>query len=330
MGAAAMDGLEKILANFLIPVFMPFISDQRIFLPYLATAVVLAFAVYFWSHRRRTGLEGFWAYCFPRRVFTHPSAKLDYLYFVVNKISFALFFAPVVVGSVTVAGWTEAWLGDSLTPLQTGAEAGLWPTLAFTLCLVLALDLSIFATHTLQHKVPILWEFHKIHHSAEVMTPITVYRMHPVDDFFTGSVAGVMTGLVYGLFAVWYPAGIGEISVLKLNLFLFLFYVFGYNLRHSHIWLAYPGWLSRILVSPAQHQIHHSSEPRHFDRNMGFMFAFWDWIAGTLYVPEGREDFALGLYKGEHREYDSLVKLYLLPFKKVAAKLARKPGGRHA
>jgi sterol desaturase/sphingolipid hydroxylase (fatty acid hydroxylase superfamily) len=76
-------------------------------------------------------------------------------------------------------------------------------------------------------------------------------------------------------------------------------------------------------VSPAQHQIHHSSQPRHFDKNIGFIFAFWDWAAGTLYVPRHKEDFALGLHGGEHRAFNSVWKLYLLPFKNAAALLRR-------
>ena len=71
-------------------------------------------------------------------------------------------------------------------------------------------------------------------------------------------------------------------------------------------------------MSPAQHQIHHSADPRHYDRNMGLVFAFWDWLAGTLYVPEGREEVRFGLADGEHREYDSVGRLYGLPFVKAA------------
>jgi sterol desaturase/sphingolipid hydroxylase (fatty acid hydroxylase superfamily) len=130
-----------------------------------------------------------------------------------------------------------------------------------------------------------------------------------------------MTGLVHGLFAYFYEGGIAEITVWELNLGLFLFYLFGYNLRHTHIWLPYPRWLSHILVSPAQHQIHHSDQPRHFDKNIGFIFAFWDWAAGTLYVPKHKEDFAFGLYGGEHRDFNSVWKLYALPFKKAAGLL---------
>ena len=82
---------------------------------------------------------------------------------------------------------------------------------------------------------------------------------------------------------------------MNLNLITFTFYLVGYNLRHSHIWVAYPQWISHILISPAMHQIHHSAERRHFDKNLGYHLAIWDRLAGTLYIPEGRETFALGI-----------------------------------
>ena len=48
------------------------------------------------------------------------------------------------------------------------------------------------------------------------------------------------------------------------------------------------------------------------------MFSIWDWIAGTLYLPRERETPPLGLYGEEHREYNSVLRLYLLPFVKIA------------
>ena len=120
-----------------------------------------------------------------------------------------------------------------------------------------------------------------------------------------------------------FPAGQGAITVNGMNLVLFLFYFAGYNLRHSHIPLYYPDRLSRILISPAQHQVHHSNAPRHFDRNMGFMFAIWDRMAGTLYVPRRDEVLEFGLARGEEREFDSLARLYFLPVWKLY-RLARR------
>ena len=78
---------------------------------------------------------------------------------------------------------------------------------------------------------------------------------------------------------------IGPVSVTSafgMNIFACLFMLLGSNLRHTHLWIDYGPRLSRILISPAQHQIHHSADPRHFDKNIGFIFAFWDDLFGTL------------------------------------------------
>ena len=105
----------------------------------------------------------------------------------------------------------------------------------------------------------------------------------------------VLLGIVGTLFAFLFEGPLVEITVWGSNLGYFAFYVFGYNLRHSHIWLPYPRGLSHIFISPAQHQIHHSTAPRHYDKNFGFLFAFWDWMAGSLYVPASKESIEFGL-----------------------------------
>ena len=62
-------------------------------------------------------------------------------------------------------------------------------------------------------------------------------------------------------------------------------------------------------------------EPRHVDRNLGLVLACWDWLFGTLYLPRWRETFALGLADGEHEQYDSVLGIYALPFRKAAGRL---------
>lgn len=317
-----MDEFYSLIAKFIAPLFYPLFGNQRIYFGYLASALLLAGFVYWTTRARQSGwsVKGFLAYCFPKSVYGHRSAIVDYWYFVINKASFALFLAPLVVSAAVISDLTldtarALWGIESL-----GFAAGLMPGILLTLASILAFDAGIFCAHYLQHKVPLLWEFHKVHHSAEVMTPITVYRMHPVDDLLSGAFVGVLTGVMHGAFGFLYAEGAESITVFELNLFLFLFYVFGYNLRHSHIWLAYPRWVSHIFVSPAQHQVHHSKDPRHFDKNIGFMFAFWDYFAGTLYVPEAKEQIEYGLYGDEHKAFDSVWNLYVLPFKNVAAR----------
>ena len=102
---------------------------------------------------------------------------------------------------------------------------------------------------------------------------------------------------------------------MNVNAGIFAFYLIGYNLRHSQIWLSYPRWLSYILISPAQHQIHHSIDKKHWDRNMGLIFAFWDWVFGTLYVPKGYEKLEYGISRDEPNPFNSVVEIYLKPFR---------------
>ncbi len=83
--------------------------------------------------------------------------------------------------------------------------------------------------------------------------------------------------------------------------------------------------MNHLLVSPAQHQIHHSTEPSHIDRNFGMVLAIWDWMFATIYVPRGREPFTLGLQDAEHGEYSTIWALYALPFRKIARRLRRRP-----
>ena len=87
------------------------------------------------------------------------------------------------------------------------------------------------------------------------------------------------------------------------------------NLRHSYIWLSYGPVLSQIFVSPAQHQIHHSIEERHWGRNIGFARAIWDRLFGTLYVPKAHEQFAMGLGDGTEGRYHSVGGMYWQPIR---------------
>jgi hypothetical protein len=76
-------------------------------------------------------------------------------------------------------------------------------------------------------------------------------------------------------------------------------------------------------VSPAQHQIHHSVDPRHQGRNLGGVFAIWDWLAGTLYLPREQPELRFGLGDGEEAAYQSVARLYFVPFHRVAGRVAR-------
>lgn len=331
-----------LLHSRLEPVWREFTSPkERGFWLYLAAALLLALAQ---SLRHRTSEDrafrarcgAAFRYCFPREVLTHRSAKLDYVYFVVNKLLFASLFTPLI--AISIYSSTLSYVACERlfgSPSADTSPAGITTLIFYSLCMIVAFDFGAFYAHYLQHRYSWLWEFHKVHHSAKVLTPITVYRVHPIDDLLNSLLPPLTAGFVDGVFLYLSPLNpIWGVNVYHLNVFLFFFYLIGFNLRHSHIWVSYGPVVSNVLISPAQHQIHHSEELRHRDKNLGYIFAFWDRLFGSLYVPAGYEELSFGLGDREEEEYSSVSRLYLLPFKKLrkgrtGAVTAERPPGEN-
>ncbi|MFZ1773759.1 MAG: sterol desaturase family protein, partial [Rhizobiaceae bacterium] len=109
------------------------------------------------------------------------------------------------------------------------------------------------------------------------------------------------------------------------NLMVVFFNVIGNNLRHSHVWISYGPVIEHVFSSPAQHQIHHSRAQEHHNKNYGEIFSLWDWMFGTLYIPQGREEIAFGLGDADGRPiaqpHDNLRNALVLPLKESLAAL---------
>jgi len=299
---------------------------HRLYWYYLFGFLAIAFALYL--RRKPKGeaftIKRFLRFWLPGSVYRHRSTLLDLKFYLFNGVFVEIAFVTVLIGSffgfagVFETAFRALWPGPD--PNLTASPSA---EFAYMAAIILAADLGFFIGHYLSHKVPLLWEFHKVHHSAPVLNPLTNYRFHPVDRILLGIFIGLSIALIKGGFGFAYPDGIAEMTAL--NVGVLLAFNLSANLRHSHIWLSYGWHLSHILSSPAQHQIHHGSEPRHFDKNFGLIFSLWDWIAGTLYVPRAVEQVRFGLSGREHEEYDSLWRLYSLPFIKAKAVLWGRP-----
>lgn len=300
-------------------------QKERVFLLYLATSFLLALLVQ-WMETRQRKVKLLSRIIAPE-VYTHPSAKVDYLYYIANTILYAFIIGPFQFLGPQISQQVYTLLQKLAVAASLQVQNVSPLTVFFVgLLLTLASDFSTFFAHYLAHRIPWLWEFHKVHHSAEVMTPITVYRMHPVDDIFTLCVGGVIVGALDACVRFYFAPGISPHVLYGVNAALFLFYLTGYHLRHSHVWFSYGPLLSRLLISPAQHQIHHSNARRHWDKNFGFIFSFWDSLFGSLYVPKEKEELTFGLGEGrqEDIQYRSVARLYFLPFKKAALRLIKR------
>ena len=297
-----------------------FALNRRTSLLWVGSFLVLGSLVWWQQERRRRGATGFLGYVFQKSVYLHPSAIVDYQYFVVSKVLFVLVLGSLSLSATTVANqvvpWLTEWLGAS--PWKGSA---LFVNFAFTLASLVAFDLGYFLGHYVMHKVPLLWELHRVHHSAEVLTPITSYREHPFDSLMQAGFEGVSMGLVTAAFTWAYPdvqlLTLGGVNILYLPSYL------ASNLRHSHIGLSYPGAASHVFSSPLQHQAHHGAAPQYMDVNFGLFLSVWDWMAGTLHIPRPGETIASGLVGEPGQDYPNLWKLYTVPLRRIGERLGR-------
>jgi sterol desaturase/sphingolipid hydroxylase (fatty acid hydroxylase superfamily) len=294
-------------------------GSDRWFVGYLATALIAAWLIYRYHAKRDPELaeHGFIPFAFPKDIWNHSGTRVDILYFLLNKLLFTGVFASATV----ISYGTASALGEFFTAL--GLQPGLFgntPALLIigisTVVTLLAFDFSLYLQHWLFHRVPLLWEFHKVHHSAEVMTPFTAGRMHPVETMAGYAMSGVFNGASYTLMILLFDEAM-VLNIVEINIGLFAFYILGFHLRHSHVWMPYTGIWGMIFVSPAHHQLHHSIERAHWDMNMGFIFAFWDRLFGTLVVPKREMKITFGVNGVEEGDYDTVWKLYWVPFVKA-------------
>jgi sterol desaturase/sphingolipid hydroxylase (fatty acid hydroxylase superfamily) len=301
------------------PLLLP---TSRTFLLYLVTSYLLALLIHLVENRNSKEKHGPIQDIFPKEVYLHRSAVVDYIYFLCNTTVGAFILLPFVGLGVMVSREVTSLLGGAgATPRP---EHWAW-TLGLTLVLALVSDFATFFVHLCAHRIPFLWEFHKVHHSAEVMTPVTVYRMHPVDDALTFMVSGLFVGCADAVIRCFVDPNFPVVGLYGVTMFTFLFYLCGYNLRHSHVWLSWGPLLSKVFISPAQHQIHHSKAKQHWNKNFGFMLAVWDYLFGSLYIPREHEHLEFGLGNGQEREYSSVLRLYFLPFAKAYAIFRGRP-----
>lgn len=194
-------------------------------------------------------------------------------------------------------------------------EHGQSVILIFTVFSFLIDDLFKFLQHFLMHKVPFLWEFHKVHHSAPTLNPMTLYRLHFIEIVIAFLRRLVSTSLTVILVLFLCSEMVSPISIMGIHAATFLFSLIGSNLRHSHLPISF-GVLDYIFISPAQHQIHHSKNKRHHDKNFGVTLALWDHLTGSFLKSSGKQKLSFGLsYSERNHSYKSFSSAVIDPFK---------------
>ncbi|HEY9832863.1 MAG TPA: sterol desaturase family protein [Stenomitos sp.] len=141
-------------------------------------------------------------------------------------------------------------------------------------------DFIGYWTHRWHHTRQ-LWDYHAVHHSAEIVDWLTAVRLHPVNDIIS-RVMQASPLLILGIS----PIAV-EFYVPFLSSYVALI--------HANISWTY-GPFRYILASPAFHRWHHTMDEEGWGKNFAGLFPIYDVIFGTFYMPRGRQPKNFGLY----------------------------------
>lgn len=295
-------------------------SEKRLHYIYLLSSAALAYYVY----RKSKMKTGFLAYIFRKDVWLSKSAFVDYGLVFFNGVFKVFLIGPYLIFGFYMASHVEGFL-PTVIGYPNGTLSASTTIILYTITLTFVGDFATYLVHLSMHRIPILWEFHKIHHSATVLNPVTQYRIHPFELIINNARGILVFGVVTGVFQYLSASPIEEITFIGANIFSFVFLFFGSNLRHSHVELKYFNWLEYIFISPYQHQIHHSNKPAHFDKNIGSKLAIWDWLFGTLIVSKSVDKIAYGIGTDQEPLYNSTWKNLYMPFKNLYRWATKQP-----
>ena len=315
----SQDYVPELIDSFVNP-------QKRVSATYLLLAFILGLA---WSVKVsqgtwRQGLAIGVKNIFARNIWFSASATADYKLMLINR-AIMLLVVPALVSKIAVTTFLYFWLIENFSASAAGlSTTPIWLVSVFyTVFIFVFDDFSRFGVHLALHRVPALWSFHKTHHTAETLTPFTVYRTHPVEGILFSLRSVLVHATTISLFVFLFGGKVDLVTLYGVNILLFIFNATGSNLRHSHIQIRYGWMLEHFLISPAQHQIHHSIDPDHRGKNFGAALAIWDWMFSSLYIAQDRMILKFGLTNTPQFGAHSLVSLYFSPFYEISLRFCR-------
>jgi sterol desaturase/sphingolipid hydroxylase (fatty acid hydroxylase superfamily) len=223
----------------------------------------------------------------------HAAVNLS---FTVIHLIIHTFLAAVII---VIADWTQANQFGLVHWLKANV---LWTVILS--CLVLDFFGGWFV-HIVEHKVPLFWRMHIIHHADNNVDVTTGLRHHPLESVFRGLF------FMIGIFI----AGLPMYGVMIYQTLVVFFTAF----THANISLppVIDKALSYILVSPNMHKVHHHWKQPYTDSNYGAVFSIWDRLFHTFSTMDPKElKYGLDRYYPNEKDED-FMELMKRPFQKI-------------
>ncbi len=287
--------LDTILSYLIYPLSYLTLPSSQYFMPTYFAAAAFGIVVLMVIRRRVFSIAQIRRIVWPARLVQHASTRLDIKLFFLG--AYYLLVQALLVGGLTFLSVDGAVaVLDRIAGFRPMPIAPSWLVTGVTMLLVfLAVEFGYWFSHFLMHRVPALWEFHKVHHSAEVLTPVTEWRQHPIELAMFPVLIGIVSSLVQGPMIWAFGASAQVVDPVKANLISMAFWYTTVHLRHTELPIYVGNFLAKLIQTPAHHQVHHSIDPKHFDKNMGYCLSIFDWLFGTLYIPSRHEKLTYGL-----------------------------------
>jgi sterol desaturase/sphingolipid hydroxylase (fatty acid hydroxylase superfamily) len=219
-----------------------------------------------------------------------------------SNIAFAaiLFLVNLLFTSLTLL--VGNWVAHHQYGLFNILDLERWVTITLS---ILLLDLYLgYFVHFLFHRYSLLWRFHSIHHSDDMVDVTTTFRQHPIESIIR---------ICFHLSSIFLLG----IPVWLLLAYLTLSTIIA-QIEHANIRMPrrLDKWLQYIIVTPYMHKVHHSRYQLETDSNYSNIFSFWDRMFGTYKRRNNYSTIQYGLdYLDTHKHY-SILDLMKLPFKK--------------
>ena len=203
-----------------------------------------------------------------------------------------LFLVAFFIGNLfwaTVTVFSIEWLNNNSVGLLFLLQLPVW------LKLILGVVLFDFVTywfHRIAHKVPLLWRFHRVHHSDTTMDASTNFRGHPIELMLWFGTSNIIAAAIFGL------------DLLSLGLYFLVATPF-FFLEHAN--LRFPAWIDKtfglVFTTPNLHKIHHEQDQFYTDSNFSDIFILWDRFFGTYkYKPANEIKFGLKEFDDDKKQ----------------------------
>lgn len=216
-----------------------------------------------------------------------------------------LAMAGLSAASATILQW------PLLAPLVSRVEAGGLGILnrlaandtARTVLGILLLDYTLWWWHWMNHKWPLLWRFHLVHHVDRDLDASTALRFH----------FGEISLSVFFRMAQVRLLGVSPAAIAIWQLLLMVSILF----HHSNIRLSpqVDRFLTAFVVTPRMHGIHHSEYRRETDSNWSSLLSWWDWLHGTMRLDTPQSAITIGVPAWQQPDDVTLPKIVAIPFR---------------